>query len=934
MSAPAPARRRGVAWHLFVLFVLSAFVPLAFVAVLSVLEVRGMLLQQGDQRVAAFAKSYGMTAFERLLLAGDIAITAANRPESLNAPDALPQRTFEWLATSDGGEPRTLMGTPRNLALPPAALERIAHDKVAVVVREGRIYIAAPYPGPRPGYVLGRIRSAYLFGSVDDLPAGMEVCVVEEGSGVQLHCSLPGGEAALKATDTNPQAFGIAGDWKRGAESMRARSWAQFMRAAFGTSDWIVVASQPERVVLARLADFEGLFIPAVALALLLITWLTLRMSRRILGPVSRLADRARALGTSDFSAMAPVTADGELGELATAFESMSQRLGLQFASLTALSEIDRLILSTQDTEQVIRTVLARLCEVVRVDFASATLIDHDNPDQARTYFRTINPVSREGMTRHRLTEADRRRLGEGATHDWITFGDRSPLPAWLDAAHDAGMGSAHVQAIVWRGDVCGALVLGYRDDSQPLEEERQRARELADRVAVAVSSAWRDEQLYVQAHYDPLTNAPNRLLFRDRLELEIVRSGREGLRFALLFIDLDHFKNVNDSLGHTVGDQVLREAASRIRGCLRASDTVARLGGDEFTVLLTNVHQPQESWLISETIVASLSREFVLGEQRCFLSASVGIASYPADGASAEELLKSADTAMYRAKAAGRAQVVFYEERMNQEAVARVTLDRDLRVAIARGELAVHYQPQMDLATGRILAAEALVRWNHPVRGPISPATFIPLAEESGFIEPLGQWILEQACRQVAAWRAAGLAIEHVAVNVSPRQFRRRNFAGILAASVAQAGVPPASIHVEITEGLILDRGEAVEALLKEIADAGHGIALDDFGTGFSSMAYLMRFPFNRIKIDRVFVDGLQRHADSGAIVAAIIAMSHALGKRVVAEGVETAEQLERLRELGCDEIQGFWLAHALEPAAFERFARSRQPAELFPVT
>jgi EAL domain-containing protein (putative c-di-GMP-specific phosphodiesterase class I) len=262
------------------------------------------------------------------------------------------------------------------------------------------------------------------------------------------------------------------------------------------------------------------------------------------------------------------------------------------------------------------------------------------------------------------------------------------------------------------------------------------------------------------------------------------------------------------------------------------------------------------------------------------------------------------------------------------------VTLDRDLRVAIDRGELAVHYQPQMDLRTGRIVAAEALVRWNHPLRGPIPPAAFIPLAEESGFIETLGHWILEQACRQVKAWRDAGVAIDHVAVNVSPRQFRRRGFASLLSQCVLGAGLPPSAIHVEVTEGLLIDRGEAVEGLLHEIAEAGHGLALDDFGTGFSSLAYLTRFPFHRIKIDRVFVDGLARNTESEAIVSAIIAMSHALGKRVVAEGVETLEQMEHLRRLDCDEMQGYWLSRALEPAAFARFAADRLPAQLIPAS
>lgn len=328
---------------------------------------------------------------------------------------------------------------------------------------------------------------------------------------------------------------------------------------------------------------------------------------------------------------------------------------------------------------------------------------------------------------------------------------------------------------------------------------------------------------------------------------------------------------------------------------------------------------------MVAESIVEALSREFVVGEHRCFLSASVGIATFPVDGHDEEALLKSADTAMYRAKTAGRAQAVFFEERMNQEAVARMALDRDLRVAIERGELELHYQPQALVRGLRVTGAEALVRWKHPVHGYVSPARFIPIAEESGFIETLGQWVIREACRQLAAWKAAGLPVPHVAVNVSPRQFRRRGLVEFLTQCVEEAGIAPESLHLEVTEGVLMERADDSEALLRNIVERGHHIALDDFGTGFSSMAYLRRFPVHSIKIDRAFIDGLAAGSESEAIVSAIVAMGHALGKRIVAEGVETAGQLATLEALGCDEIQGWLFAKALPAPAFEAFVWAR---------
>jgi diguanylate cyclase (GGDEF)-like protein len=497
------------------------------------------------------------------------------------------------------------------------------------------------------------------------------------------------------------------------------------------------------------------------------------------------------------------------------------------------------------------------------------------------------------------------------------------PAPIYLRRPDYRELGGAFVQPIVWREMLYGVIVLGYRGPQQPMPEETQHIREMADRMAVAVSSAWRDEQIYQRTHFDPLTGAPNRLLFTDRLGVEILRSGREGKGFAVLIADLDHFKNVNDSFGHSMGDSVLREAAARIRQRIRTTDTLARLGGDEFAVLLSNLQHPQEAWQIAESIVSEMAREFVMGEQRVFLSASVGIASFPADGSSAEDLLKSADTAVHRAKDEGRSQAVFFEERMNEEMVARVTLDRDLRGAMERGELKIHYQPQVDLLTGRVIAAEALLRWFHPTRGLIPPTRFIPLAEESGFIDPLGQWIFEQVCAQVARWREQGLALEYVGINVSPRQFRRRNLVDIIATCRRTAGVPASAIQLEITEGLLLDRGATVEGMLRQLAEAGHSIALDDFGTGFSSLSYLERLPVDTIKIDQSFVRNLEHGGDSKAIVAAIIAMSEALGKKVVAEGVETETQLRMLSQLGCERIQGFLISPAVEAAAFEQLAR-----------
>lgn len=917
--------KKRLARSLFALFVLSALVPLALLAALSLTQVRALLLQQGDQRLASTAKGYGMGVFERLLLATDIAFSASTqRLNIVTQRDSMAVRAFRDLGVVTNGRMRAIIGEPVIPPLDEEARARVdAGSPVLLVERNmNPPHLLLVVPGSGESIISGELRPDYVWGSPDELPTATDFCVVEDVTSSMLYCSSPEAREMLPGVRATA-AVSSAAAWTRDNESMRAHGWSLFMRVALGTGDWIVIASQPEAWQLRASAPFQRMYILVVILALLLVTWFTVRKSRDILVPVTRLSEHARAIARNDFSARVRLDRGDEFGELAGAFNHMTRRLGRQFASLTALSEIDRLILTTQDTTQIVRTVLHRMDELVPADLVALMLIDQENPDHGRTFFRP--PDNRQSMSMERFAVDAENRAGL-QSEGWVDLAPQAAIPAYLQPMRIHGMARCYVQPIIWRGSMCGALATGFRDAAGALdEEERRHAAELADRLAVAVSSAWRDEQLYQQAHFDALTALPNRMLFKDRLDREIARGQRESNQFALLFIDLDHFKNVNDSFGHSLGDEVLREAGRRIQRCVRDSDTVSRLGGDEFTVLLTRLNHPQEAWLIGETMVATLSQEFRLGDHHCFLSASVGIASYPADGGSAEELLKAADTAMYRAKSNGRAQAVFFEEKMNREAVARMTLDRDLRAAIDRGELAMHYQPQIDLRTGAIRSAEALVRWFHPTHGLVSPLRFIPLAEESGFIEQIGRWTLEQACRQIAEWRREGLPIESVAVNVSPRQFRRRALVDFVRVTVDQAGIPPSCLEIEITEGMLLDRGEAVDAILRDFAGAGHRIALDDFGTGFSSMSYLKRLPVTTIKIDRVFIDGMHEGEDSEAIAAAIIAMSHALGKSVIAEGVETEAQEAILRRLHCDEVQGFLYAPALAPAEFAALVRSQ---------
>jgi diguanylate cyclase (GGDEF)-like protein len=417
--------------------------------------------------------------------------------------------------------------------------------------------------------------------------------------------------------------------------------------------------------------------------------------------------------------------------------------------------------------------------------------------------------------------------------------------------------------------------------------------------------TAWREaqEKLAYLAHHDPLTGLPNRTKFREDLEQTLRRVNRDG-RVAVLCLDLDHFKEINDSLGHPIGDDLLKDVASRLRASVREGDTVARLGGDEFAIVQAGTDlQASESSSLAERLVEIVGAPYAIQGHQLNIGVSIGIAFAPNDGEDPDQLLKNADMALYRAKEDGRGTYRFFEPGMDARAQARRLLEIDLRAALTRDEFEVHYQPIHELKTDQITAFEALVRWKHPLRGMISPMDFIPLAEETGLITPLGDWILRKACMDAAAWSRE----VRVAVNLSPVQFKNANLVQSVISALAASGLAPERLELEITESVLLQDSDATLAALHKLRSFGVKISMDDFGTGYSSLSYLRSFPFDKIKIDRSFVQELATRDDSMAIVRAVTGLGKSLGISIVAEGVETNEQLGLLRTEGCTEVQGF---------------------------
>ena len=431
--------------------------------------------------------------------------------------------------------------------------------------------------------------------------------------------------------------------------------------------------------------------------------------------------------------------------------------------------------------------------------------------------------------------------------------------------------------------------------------------------------------QLEHLARYDTLTGLPNRMLLGDRIERAAAAAAGEDRPLRVVALDLDHFKHVNDSVGHPAGDRLLRQVAARISAAAGPGDTVARTGGDEFVLVLAERDEGQAAASV-DAVLRALAEPFEEEGQRIHLGCSAGIAGYPADGADAAALVKHAEVAMYRAKEDGRATLRFYRAGMNERAAERFALIDAMRHALAAGEFELHYQPQIALETGRLIGVEALIRWRHPQRGMMRPDIFIALAEETGLIVPIGAWVLRTACAQGAAWRRAGYGPLRMAVNLSPRQFGDAGLAGMVADILAATGMPATSLELEITEGLVMDKVEQAIATMHAVKSMGVRIAIDDFGTGYSSLAYLKRFPVNMLKIDQSFVRDIESDAGSAAMVGAVISMAHALGLEVIAEGIETPRQLEFLRGHGCDEGQGYLFGRPMPADALASLLDARR--------
>ncbi|MCP5157931.1 MAG: EAL domain-containing protein [Gammaproteobacteria bacterium] len=565
-----------------------------------------------------------------------------------------------------------------------------------------------------------------------------------------------------------------------------------------------------------------------------------------------------------------------------------------------AVLSVARDITRRKTDEANLKTLLAQQEALLDNALVGIVLLENRIITQCNRRFEEMFGYEEGAMLGHssRLlypTDEDYRMVGERA-YQALTQNHHYEEPLWL--RHKSG-------ALFW-----GCLHGRALDSTQPHAGSVWIFTDLTEQRRT-------QEQLAFLAHHDPLTGLPNRTFFKDRLAHAIRRAARQNTRLAVFFIDLDRFKEVNDTLGHPFGDQLLRTVAEELQKAVRACDTLARLGGDEFTLLIEDLDNGSDTAIIARKLLSIFEHPFALAEHELFISASIGSSFYPDDGRDLDDLIKNADAAMYQAKARGRNNYHLYAREMTASALEKLHLETLLRHSIENNELVVYFQPQVDMQSGALVGAEALVRWQHPELGLVSPATFIPRAEENGFITYLGEWVLRESCRKLQCWRAAGLKIPRISINLSIRQLEHSSLLESIAGILAKAGLPPECLEMEITESFIVEAEEAFR-FLKALRALGVQLSIDDFGTGYSSLMYLKRLPIQKLKIDRSFVMDIGCDASNEAIVRTIIALANNLGLSVIAEGVETAEQRDFLLREGCPHGQGYYFDKPIPEAEF----------------
>lgn len=929
---------------MFLLFLFSSLIPISTLAYLSYTSVTKTLTEQSHQQLHQTAKTVGYTLIERLdYIHRELANVASlyekhraeKKPASQFTIDRNARNIFLALA----------LKTSNNRYVPIFneidEYPRLSSSQKIYLKNGNPVLTFSDYSRFRkklmmivpiksstnyPDILLAEVNQKLLW-DLESIIHNPNFACITTDTYESLYCSANDIKTdVLKEALTKNNKSSATFSWRENKTDFTSYYWTVFLEGKFAAEPWLVVLSKPKFEDQASIENIKSTYPIVLLLSVLLVILLTSNQIRKILTPLELLQKATGRVADGDFTSRCEISSNDEFEDLGKSFGDMAIRLDKQFRSLSAMADIDRTILSSSNEDYIIDTVLRYIKDIIPCDYVLLSVVSKNRVTEQKNNKKHLSEdILKNNIS---LLDTDSRLLL--AHKDYLLINSTQNAPDFAKDIIRKGVMSLVIYPIIINDALQSVITLGFRDTKNPHEADLKHGRELSDRVAVALSNTSKEEKIYEQTNFDALTKLPNRTLLTDRLSQAVQRARRNGDQIATLLIDVDRFKNINDSLGHTAGDQLLIEIATRLCTVINETDTIGRLGGDEFVIILSDIGYKNNSaatiTATAENILNAIKYPFIIHHHEVTISASIGIAMFPADTMHAEDLLRYAEIAMYHAKSQRKGAYQFYSKDINASSVAQLVLENNLRQAIRNNELDLHFQPQFDSKTGSIVAAEALLRWNHPELGNLAPEDVLPIADSSGLIVPIGDWVLRKACSQIREWLDKGLEPPRVAINLSAHQFREQNLIKRVKQILNEFDLDVSYLELEITEDTIMSDIEQTNITLRTLNQMGIRLAVDDFGTGYSSLSYLAKFPIQYLKIDKSFIKEIASDPNMASIVSAIVALAHSLRLEVIAEGIETQAQYDYLQQLDCDFFQGFLLGMPVSSDQFEQLLDKQQ--------
>ena len=925
--------RSKIAQKMFTLFVLAAFIPLVIVAIISYQHISDQLQEETRRNVYRESKALGTVLLDRLIAGRTgLSIIQNNLEQNPGDANALSDAWIRELFSSmfivyESGNTNLLFGAESKLGL--------LSTEQGQALDEGKTILQLDYRGKdmsslflvkqininkKQGLIVGEMNPEYVWNfsiyppqiacvlTLSRLPIACSEIIIEEK---ELHSALK-----QKPEDRILFYFDSGSE-----EEYAGMTWSLFLDAEFNSEDLVSLIAIPRKTVFTIVENYKSVFPQALLLTGVFVTLLSLINIKRYMEPVEKLMEGTIRVGKGIFNQPVKVKSGDELETLSESFNDMAGQIDEHINIIKLIAEVDSLMLSTQDADYIIETLIMRLNRIMKTDHVIVVRFNDEKNDNLAIL--NINADDNyENILTFKMNISENEKKELGPDKNIILLGDNDER-SYTAVARDKGDKYFYVFPVYIKETLAGILCFGNSSYIELSERKTGMLTEIADHTAVALSnSAW-EEKLEKQIYYDSLTELPNRIYFKEILDEAIINANQDNSHIAVIVVDLDRFRIINESLGHKTGDVVLLEITKLLRTLATGKVTLIKLSNDEFAFLITGVERLYQAYSeaarLANKIIDKMKSPLNVESREIFMTASMGIAIFPQDGETMDDLLSSADSAIDKARIIGPGNYEFHDEDKDDDALHSLEISNQLRRALSNNELELYYQPKIDVKTGHIYAAEALLRWNHPVHGFMGPGGFINIAEESGLIVPIGYHTVDKACRQCKEWLDEGIDVK-IAVNLSAEQFRQPDLMSHLEKVIRKTAIPAKNLELEITERTTFENHERTIQILNKLKEIGLNLSIDDFGTGYSSMSYLLQLPVDSLKVDQSFVSGIPGNKDSVSIVKAIIALAHGLNLSVVAEGVETEAQYRVLEKMKCEEIQGYYISKPLPASEFKQ--------------